>query len=254
MLALWLVFLFALLWLLENQIPAQPLPSTRRRHAAINLSINALNFLILAVFSVGLFGVSAWAQNSSIGLFNLVNWQGPAAIAAAVLVYDLGNYWIHRVQHTYPLLWRLHRSHHSDGYLDVTSAFRFHPFESMFRFSIQAVQIVILGIQPPVLAAYAAIVGSVLLFSHANIRIPPSLERWLKYTVVLPSIHRVHHSVLRSEHDRNFGIGFMFWDVLFATFHPSLDHTRRLAIGLTEYPHPERQTVPIILKDPFRRD
>ena len=170
-------------------------------------------------------------------------------LAVLVILYDLLNYWIHRVQHMVPFLWRIHRIHHADRYLDFSSALRFHPLEFVFRFMVQAVAVILVGLSPDVIAIYQVWVVFALIFSHANIAVPKAMEGLLGLVFVLPNFHRIHHSTRREQHDSNYGIGVMTWDHMFRSF-TSTSKVEKFVMGLPGYV--QQETVSSILSDPFK--
>jgi sterol desaturase/sphingolipid hydroxylase (fatty acid hydroxylase superfamily) len=250
-----LITLTAVFYLIEPKVSALRIPAWRHRHARINLTVAALNVAVLAGIGLATSAVMQRLHAGPVGLNNLLADAGVPAMAATaliVLLYDYLNYWIHRSQHQVNALWPLHRIHHSDPYLDVTSAFRFHPFESLYRAVIQSAGIVVLGMTPPMISLYLVIVVCALLFSHANIRLPAALDRPLSLVLVTPDMHRVHHSHERRWHDSNYGIACSVWDRLHGTFTaPAL--VTDLIIGHDQYPEAEKLTVAAMLADPLQR-
>ena len=240
-----------LLWLAENYSNSLPLPANRVRHGLRNAVVAVVNLTALILISGIIVFASELSRSWQIGV---LHWLGPSGLLlflVAFLMYDAVNYGIHRSLHTWPWLWRWHRSHHTDSYLDVTSAFRFHPGESVYRAAVFGVAVFVLGIGLEVVWTYQAFVVVALLVSHANIPISDNIYKKLRYFVVLPSIHRVHHSILRREHDSNYGIGLMFWDHILGTYTSPLA-VKDLKIGLPGYDKDSDQTVAAILTDPIR--
>lgn len=163
----------------------------------------------------------AVAQAAAESGSGLLNWlQAPAALAvvAGVLLLDLWKYLEHRLMHAVPLFWRLHRVHHVDTVVDVTTAERHHPLESLVGIVGMAAVCHVFGIPPLAVASYVLAATVVALFSHANLRVPGRLERALGWLVVTPEVHGVHHSAERRETDSNFALTFTLWDRLFGTF------------------------------------
>src|SRR4051812_17706540 len=151
---------------------------------------------------------------------------GAAALALGVLVLDLERYWVHRLSHGIPILWRCHALHHSDRELDVSTGYRHHPFEVAIVALVLPLSVVALEIPGAVIIAYGAIDAIAAAFQHGNINLPRWLERGLAPIIIPPAMHRVHHSVDRREADSNFGQIFSFWDRLFTTYMPPLDGRR----------------------------
>jgi sterol desaturase/sphingolipid hydroxylase (fatty acid hydroxylase superfamily) len=150
---------------------------------------------------------------------------GMPALASFVIGFaalDLTNYASHRLFHSLALLWRVHKVHHTETDLDLTTGFRFHPLEGILSQVCQLVVIALLGIPPGavLLASMAVVVQD--FFTHANLRFPETVDRLLRWLVVTPAMHRVHHSQLMKEQNGNFGTIFSIWDRLFGTYLPSL--------------------------------
>ncbi len=243
-----------LLYTLEPYLKAQELPIYRAKHAKTNLKISFLNLAILAASGIIVSNVALWTAFTQFGARFFLTSYLPNTVLffLNILAYDLVIYWIHRSQHEITKLWPLHRVHHTDPYLDVTSAFRFHPFETLYRISIQAVAVFILGITVAEISTYLSVVVCALLFSHTNIKLGRAVDRFLGYIFVTPDIHRVHHAWERKLHDSNYGIVFSFWDRVFGTFSDP-DQAKQFNIGLKEYPHACSMKVKDILRDPIAK-
>jgi sterol desaturase/sphingolipid hydroxylase (fatty acid hydroxylase superfamily) len=246
-----LVTAMAVLWFVEYRAFYWPLPVDRNRHARVNLTLNVINLLVLGAISGGTALLSFWVYDHRLGLMNWLGFPLFWETLIGAIAYDLGNYWIHRSQHQVPFLWRLHRAHHTDPYIDTTSAYRFHPFESIYRGVCFALIVLVFGISPMALIAYGVAASIVLPLSHANLNIPFRWERWSQYGVVLPLHHRVHHSIIRSEHDSNYGIVLLWWDHIFGSY-LSPSTVKDLKIGLPNVERARATEVLQILKEPFR--
>ena len=145
-------------------------------------------------------------------------WPEPVEIALAALALDLAIYLQHRVLHRVPWLWRAHRVHHSDVAFDVTLGVRFHPFEVVLSQAVKLAAIAVLGAAPLAVLLFEIVLQTGALFTHVDSALPERLERVLRWWVVTPSLHRVHHSIVRDETDSNFGFSVVWWDRLFGTF------------------------------------
>jgi sterol desaturase/sphingolipid hydroxylase (fatty acid hydroxylase superfamily) len=173
------------------------------------------------------------------------------ALAFGVLVLDLQRYWVHRLLHGVPILWRCHALHHSDRELDVSTGYRHHPFEVAVVALVLPLSAVALAIPGTVIVAYGAIDAMAAVFQHGNIKIPRWLERVLAPIIVTPAMHRVHHSIDRREADSNFGQIFSFWDRLFATYTMPMLDGRRLEFGVAEFMQPAHQRLTTMMLTPF---
>ena len=191
----------------------------RGRHGLGNLGLGLVNGLLGAGLFVGLWaGVTSWTAGRGFGLLNLLGqhsvWRWPLAL----LVLDAWTYTWHRLNHRLPFLWRFHRLHHSDQQMDVTTATRFHVVEIAFSSLLRLPLLALLGARLDELAIYETLLFAVVQFHHANIGLPEHLDRVLRWVIVTPALHKVHHSVRRSEADSNFSSLFSWWDRLFGTW------------------------------------
>jgi len=252
-LRLWLFLsLLVLLGIAERLWPrhtADPLRATRWR---INLGLGTINVLCLRLLLPWLaVDAALWAQANHVGLLPRLH-LGPligAVISFALL--DLTIYIQHRLMHRIPWLWRLHRMHHTDLALDVTSGVRFHPLEILFSMGVKIGVVVLLGATPAVVVAFEIVLSSFALFTHANLSFPVGLDRWIRWILVTPDMHRIHHSVLREEHDTNFGFNVSWWDRLFGSY---LDQPRSdqatMTLGLPRFRAPTEQRLAALLLQP----
>lgn len=172
----------------------------------------------------------------------------------ALFALDLAIYLQHRLFHYVPVLWRLHRMHHADVDVDVTTGTRFHPIEIALSLGIKFLVIVLLG--APALAVLVFEIGlnANSMFNHSNVRLAAGIERWLRWIVVTPDMHRVHHSILRWETDSNFGFNFPWWDRLFKTYRarPEKGH-EQMILGVQEFRDSKELGLTRMLAQPFRK-
>jgi sterol desaturase/sphingolipid hydroxylase (fatty acid hydroxylase superfamily) len=243
----------AALMLLERRAPARPRPAARQRWA-VNAVLTALNILVLGALPVSFIGAAAWAREHAWGLLNLLAWPA-AALAFATLALRGFISWItHLLMHEVPLFWRVHRVHHTDTELDVSSTVRFHPLESVIGSIIGVPIVLVLGLDPVALIAYELLDVSITLFSHANLQLPLQLERVLRYFIVTPDLHRVHHSTNPEETDSNFSAVFPIWDLLFGTFQTRpRAQLRSMPLGLAEVQDERSRRIPWLLALPVLR-
>ncbi len=193
-------------------------PLDRARHGALNLALGAFNAGLLAlVFAGAWFAVTQWTATHHFGVLHWREFSPWPRAALALLLLDAWTYFWHRLNHRMPFFWRFHRWHHADRAMDVTTASRFHTGEivlsSLFRVPVLAV----IGCGINELALYELLLFAVVQFHHANIFLPDRLDRLLRLVLVTPSLHKVHHSVVRTERDSNFSSLFSWWDALFRT-------------------------------------
>lgn len=196
---------------------ARLLPRLQRWPA--NLSIVILNTLIVRLaFPAAALGVATLVEARGWGLMHLLDVPAWVAVAAGIVLLDLAIYAQHAVFHTVPMLWRLHRMHHADLDIDVTTGARFHPVEIVLSLFIKFAVIAALGVPPAAVVSFEILLNATSMFNHSNVRMPGTLERALRWLVVTPDMHRVHHSIERDETDSNFGFNLSVWDRLFRTY------------------------------------
>jgi sterol desaturase/sphingolipid hydroxylase (fatty acid hydroxylase superfamily) len=233
--------------------PRRPGPMHRRTRWWTNTLLTALNVVVLSLLPVSFFGVAIWSQQHGLGL--LANTALPAggAVAATLLGRGFISWCTHYLNHKVPVLWRVHRVHHLDTELDVTTTVRFHPLEFVVGLVIGAPIVVLLGLTPWVLLFYEILDAGVTLFSHANVRIPAGLDRVLRYVIVTPDLHRIHHSAWVTETDSNFSAVFPIWDIVLGTFRAeSREPQERMTLGL-EVRDGREQRLGWLLTSPMRR-
>ena len=237
------IFLGVLLVMAANELlwPKRKLSVSKGRRWLTNLGIAGIDTLVLrgmALLAVPVAAVAAAyvAQTRGLGLLNQVAWPNWLKLIVSLLVLDLAIWAQHLVSHKVPLFWRLHQVHHADRDIDVTTAVRFHPVEIALSMLWKIVVVVPLGAPPLAVFLFEVILNACAMFNHANIALPGWLDAPLRLAVVTPDMHRVHHSVLRREHDANYGFNLSLWDRLFRTYvaEPDGGHLG-MTIGLTPY-------------------
>ncbi|MGH7945722.1 MAG: sterol desaturase family protein [Opitutaceae bacterium] len=206
----------------------------RGRHGAINLGLGALNALLVAAIFAGLWlAATEWAMAHRFGLLQWVDVPGALRWPLGILLLDAWMYFWHRLNHTAPFLWRFHRLHHADRAMDVTTASRFHTGEIVLSSVLRVPVLALIGCRIEELAIYELLLFAVVQFHHANIGLPARLDRVLRAVIVTPSLHKVHHSVVRAECDSNYSSLFSWWDRLFRTRRIS-SAPRRIVFGVDE--------------------
>jgi sterol desaturase/sphingolipid hydroxylase (fatty acid hydroxylase superfamily) len=192
------------------------------------------------------------AQERGWGIMNLVLLPPSVTIVMAVVLLDFAIYLQHVLSHFMPIFWRLHRMHHSDLDIDVTTGNRFHPLEILISLAIKLMAVYLIGAPPVAVLIFEVTLNTTAMFSHANIRLPAILDRWLRLAVVTPDMHRVHHSVIPRETNSNFGFCLPWWDRLCGTYREQPDKGHEgMTIGLNEYRYPKRLTLFYLLIQPF---
>ena len=233
--------IFAAMALIEVAWPKRARVASKGRRWLTNLGISVTASIVLrlmAALAVPLAAIAAafYAQANGIGLLNAVDWPAWVKIVVALLVLDLAIWAQHLASHKIPILWRLHKVHHADRDIDVTTAVRFHPIEIALSMLWKIAVVVPLGASPLAVFLFEVILNGCAMFNHANIALPRWLDRIVRLLLVTPDMHRVHHSVLRREHDSNYGFNLSLWDRLFRTYtaQPQGGH-QGMTIGLPSY-------------------
>ncbi len=237
----------------EVLAPRRALTASKLCRWGGNLTIVVLNTLIARLlFSGGVVAVAAMAQERGWGFLNLVDGPVWLEMGLAVVLLDFIIYWQHQVFHLVPILWRFHMMHHSDLDLDVTSGVRFHPVEMVISLLVKGAAVMILGVAPLAVVAFEIVLNSTALFNHSNVRMPLSLDRVLRYVIVTPDMHRIHHSVDVRETNSNYGFNVPWWDRLFGTYcaEPALGQLG-MQIGLEHLGPPVCLNLFMMLRFPF---
>ena len=240
-----------IIWTLETWWPFILERRGRLRHALRNLTLGVLNALVMGIILAPLvFAITAWAERSNFGLLRAVGLPPLLSTAVALLLLDGWMYLWHRASHQNRLLWRFHRTHHSDTELDVTSTVRFHTGEIILSAALRLCLIPLLGISLWQVFLYDALLLPVIEFHHSNINLPERWDRALRFLIASPAMHRVHHSRLRTERDSNYSSLFSWWDRLFGTFceRPS---RRQINFGLDRFDVDECQRFSGLLCTPL---
>ena len=248
------VLLLMVLW--EILTPRRPQVVGRGLRWPNNLGLVVLDTLVVRLlFPFAAVGMAFLAERHAWGLFNLVPLPAWITIPTAVLLLDLIIYGQHVMFHAVPVLWRLHRMHHADLEFDVTTGLRFHPAEIVLSMLIKLAVVAALGVPPLAVLVFEVVLNATSMFNHGNIRIPSRLDRWLRFVIVTPDMHRVHHSIDRRETDSNFGFNVPWWDRLFGTYRaqPALGHAG-MTLGIDRFRAPRELWLDRMLVQPLRGD
>ena len=220
-----------------------------------NLALVALNTVLLRVLMpTAAVGFALFGETQAWGIFNNINIVLPYGliIIVSVILLDLAIYLQHVLFHAVPVLWRLHRMHHADIDFDVTTGSRFHPLEILLSMAIKLAVIAALG--PPAIAVllFEILLNATALFNHANVNIPTALDRRLRWLLVTPDMHRIHHSVRPRETNSNFGFNLTWWDRLLGTYRaqPVGGH-QHMTIGLKQFRNPQDLRLDRLLIQPL---
>jgi sterol desaturase/sphingolipid hydroxylase (fatty acid hydroxylase superfamily) len=242
------------LW--EGLSPRRPLVAPKWTRWINNLGMVAIDSVILRlVIPATAISVASHVTAQGWGLFNIVGLSGWPAIALGVIVLDLTIYGQHAMFHLTPIFWRLHKVHHTDLDVDVTTGVRFHPAEVILSMGIKIGIVLLLGAPVLAILIFEILLNGTSMFNHGNVRIWNGIDRWLRFVVVTPDVHRVHHSVIIREMNSNFGFNFPWWDRLFGTYRaqPATGHDC-MVIGIARYRDPKRLTLMRLLALPFFPD
>ena len=228
---------------------------TRGWHLVRNLVIGALNSALIAVVFVGLWlWAAAWAEEHGVGIMNWLDaafgLPGWVHAIGAVLLLDAWTYIWHRMNHRIPLFWRFHRVHHADAQMDVTTASRFHLGEIFFSSTLRIPLIILFGVYVWELLLYETMMFAVVQFHHANVVLPKRLDRALRWVIVTPAMHKVHHSRWQPETDSNYSAFLSIWDRLFRSFR-TRERLEEIRLGLDEFDDPESSTLKGLMAMPF---
>lgn len=229
--------LLVLLGSAEFLFPLAKRKCTRARQWMINLSIVLIDAVTLKlIFPILAVGLAQYASEHSIGLFNLIELPFPVILIGSLLMLDLLIYGQHVVMHIVPFLWRLHRVHHTELGLDVTSAVRFHPLEIILSMLIKMAFVLLMGIPVVAVIIFEVLLNGLALFNHSNLKLPKPVDKFLRYLIVTPETHWIHHSEIVKETNSNYGFNLIIWDKLFSTYtaRPKVDYPQ-MQQGLKEF-------------------
>jgi len=247
--------LFAVMAAWEVLAPRRMLTVSKALRWGNNLGLVALNTLLTRLlFPAAAVGMAAFTAEHGWGLLNHLQVPFWLAVTVAVITMDFVIWLQHVMMHAVPALWRLHRVHHADLDYDVTTGARFHPLEIILSLLIKFAAIAVLGAPVMAVILFEIILNGMALFNHANVRLPRALDRALRWLVVTPDMHRVHHSVEDDETNSNFGFNLSWWDRLLGTYRvqPRGGHPG-MSLGIRDYRAPREVIwLPGLLALPFR--
>lgn len=229
-----ITFVYAFLFILEHYKPHFTKRTTHVAHSFQNLLLAATNIIVsVGLFVLLLHHVFIFTETQQLGLLNYLQINNISAFILAIILIDLWQYYWHRINHSLPFLWRLHRVHHADKEMDASSGVRFHPGEIFLSGLARLLVIPILGIEFSHLLTYEIIMMTIVFFHHSNIRLSESVDRVLRIIIVTPHMHRLHHSDQQAETDSNYGNIFSIWDRIFKSYTMrSIEHN--FSFGLSD--------------------
>lgn len=249
--------IFVLMSILETWVPRRARRFSRTRRWSTNFGILIADYLAVAAVTVVIpitaVIAAGWAEANSLGLFHLVTLPLWLEWLIGIAFLDFVIWAQHVVTHRIPILWRVHRVHHSDEDLDASSAVRFHPVEIVLSIFVKAAAVVLIGAPALLVVIFEALVNGSALFNHANFRLPASWDRVLRLLFVTPDMHRVHHSTIREETDSNYGFALSVWDRMFGVYRdqPERGH-EGMTVGLDDWQDDKPAQLGWSLALPFR--
>jgi sterol desaturase/sphingolipid hydroxylase (fatty acid hydroxylase superfamily) len=211
--------------------------------------------LVRILFPTTAVGLALVGEARGFGLFNAVALPVWVSVVGSVIILDLAIYLQHVLFHAVPALWRLHRMHHADLEFDVSTGLRFHPIEIALSMLIKFAVIAALGAPAVAVLIFEVLLNATSMFNHGNVRLPLGFDRILRWLVVTPDMHRVHHSILSGETNSNFGFNLPWWDRLFGTYRaqPAAGH-EAMTIGIEQFREPRELRLDRMLLQPFQHD
>lgn len=245
----------ALMMALEAAIPRRARTVSRARRWPGNIGIVIVDSLVVrALIPTAAVGVAAYATAHGWGLFAVLGLPWTWSVVLTIVVLDFVIYLQHVMFHAVPTLWRLHRMHHADLDIDVTTGARFHPIEILLSMGVKMAAVVALGAPAAGVLVFEVLLNATAMFNHANLKLPRHVDRVLRWLVVTPDMHRVHHSAIQRETDSNFGFNLPWWDRLMGTYRdqPERGHDG-MTIGLEIFRHPGASRLDRLLAQPFVR-
>jgi sterol desaturase/sphingolipid hydroxylase (fatty acid hydroxylase superfamily) len=236
-------------WSMERRTDLREGPAEETSHLGPNLALTALLLGVNAAFDrvVAAAGLAVPREGLLAG-WHLTAW---ASVAITIVVLDGTTFLAHVLMHKLPPAWRFHRVHHSDPRVDVTTAFRQHPLETLWRFAFLLAAAQALGASSRAVAVYLAWSALNAQLEHAHVTLPPRLDRALRVVIATPAMHRVHHSRVPRETNSNYSNIFSFWDRAFRTYRPPQTGSA-IATGLDDCDAPARQRTSGLLTLPFQ--
>lgn len=250
------VGIFGAMALWEAAAPRRSGRRSRRSRWPSNLGIVLINTALIRIIApTAIVGASFQMEVGEWGLLNQLTLPAGLAIVLSVLALDLAVYLQHVLFHAVPALWRVHRMHHSDVEFDVTTGVRFHPLEIGISFGFKLAAVMALGAPPMAVLIFEVLLNGTSMFNHGNVRMPAVLDRMLRWIVVTPDMHRVHHSLIPSETNSNYGFNLPWWDRLLGTYRaqPTEGH-EHMIIGIEAFRAPAESRLDHMMTQPFRGD
>jgi len=246
--------IFAVMVLWEVLAPKRRQSIGRWRRWPSNIGVVVIDSLLARlILPTAAVGVALSVDAHGWGLLHALDVPGWLALTASLLMLDLAIYLQHVMLHAVPLLWRLHRMHHTDTEIDLTTGARFHPLEILLSLAVKLGVIAALGTPAVAVLIFEVLLNATSMFNHGNVRLPQRFDAVLRWVLVTPDMHRVHHSWLPNETNSNFGFNLPWWDRLFGTYRaqPRDDHAG-MTIGINQFRDPRELRLDRMLWQPMR--
>jgi len=244
----------AFFWILEGAVPLFKFNYKKWEHAAPNIFFTLTTVVINFALAFLLLNSADWVMAND---FGILNWLPEMPlwlyIILGVFLMDFfGAYLAHFVEHKVPMLWMVHLVHHSDHKVDTTTANRHHPLESIIRFMFTLLGVFVIGAPIGIIMLYQSMSLVATQFTHANIKLPKSVDKIMSYVLVSPDMHKVHHHYMLPYTDSNYGNIFSVWDRLLGTY---MDFDReKLIYGVDVFPDEKANgNIKELLKQPFKK-
>ncbi len=252
--ALAFVLIFIVVASAERLAPRRLLTVTKSIRWTSNIGLVIINtFVVRLLVPLMAAGIALVAENQGWGLLNLLEIPTWAGILLAIVLLDLAIYLQHVVFHFVPILWRLHRMHHADIDIDITTGLRFHPLEILLSMLWKMLVVLALGLPVVGVVLFEIILNATSMFNHANWRLSLGLDRILRWIIVTPDMHRVHHSIYPYETNSNYGFNLPWWDRLFGTYrNQPQDGHEQMTIGLKDFRNERDQRLSALLVQPWK--
>jgi sterol desaturase/sphingolipid hydroxylase (fatty acid hydroxylase superfamily) len=246
--------IFSLMSCWEYFSPRRQQTLSRKQRWPINIGLAIFNMFLMRITVGGIAYLSAVnALNQSWGLLNQFQLPGWLTIVITLLFLDFAIYCQHIISHKWKPLWRLHKIHHTDLEIDVSTAIRFHPLEIIISMAYKVACIYLIGANPLAVIAFEIILNATATFNHSNVNIPIKFDKCLRWILITPDIHRIHHSTVQSETDSNYGFSISLWDRVFKTYIAEPEKTQTtLDIGLPQYRNQHELSFIKLLLLPFK--
>lgn len=247
--------LLAFFAVLEFLLPRRQLRPIKFKRWTTNILIIIIDSLIVKyLLKAAAIGAAFWAIKNGYGLFNIISVPYWVAFVVSFVVLDFAIWFSHVVSHKVPMFWRIHRMHHSDVDIDASTAIRFHPIEIVLSMLWKFIIVILVGAPVYSVLIFEIVLNGAAIFNHSNTKLPLWMDKILRVLVVTPDMHRVHHSIIREEHDSNYGFNLSIWDRMFNTYtdQPEKGH-EGMTIGLPDWQDEQPARIDWTLMVPFKK-